>query len=193
MSDIRITLRGTSPLLCHNVALADPDNPIVRQIKALTSKRDKTEDDRRAIEKLEWYGGLYTAPEIPGPAMPTANIRRSIIKAATITKKGKAVERSLAFKQVNVPLTYDGPRDIDQLFASGKFQNRAAVAISGKKTMRVRPSFSPWVLIADAYLLDDVLDFSILAQIVERAGLAEGIGDNRTNGYGRFIGEVTKL
>jgi len=193
MADIRITLTGTSPLLCHNVALADPDNPIVKEIKTITSKRVKTEEDRRAIEKLEWYGGLYTVAGIVGPAMPTGNIRKCLIEAAKTTKRGKDVSRAIAFTALHVPLGYDGPRDIDVLFTDQSFHNRAAVKVSMARTMRVRPSFSTWQLAADGFLLDDVLDFDDLKRIIDRAGLAEGLGDNRVNGYGRFVGEVIKL
>ena len=191
--DIRITLSGTSPLLCHNVQLSDPDNAFAKEIKAITAKRQKTEDDRRAIEKLEWYGGLYTAPDIQGPAYPTGNVRRCFIKAGTITKNGTGISRALSFKALNVPLKFAGPRDIDELWASGAYANRAAVRVSSARTMRVRPQFADWSLTADAFLLSDVLDFEVLKRVIEQAGLAEGLGDNRVNGYGRFTSELVEL
>lgn len=193
MADIGIRLEGTSPLLLHNIQLSDPDHPIVKEIKALTSKRTKTEDDRRAIEKLEWYGGLYTVPGVQGIVLPTANIRRCLIGAARINKLGRQVERALGFLALDVPLVHDGPKDIDAIFADERFHNRASVRIGTSRTMRVRPQFSPWSLMANAYLLDDVLDLDDFQRIVERAGLAEGLGDNRVNGYGRFVGTVQQL
>ena len=45
--DIKLELTGTTPLLMHNISLADPDNPFVKEIQTYTSKRKKTEDDRR--------------------------------------------------------------------------------------------------------------------------------------------------
>lgn len=193
MATVRLTFTGTTPLLVHNAQLADPDNPIVREIKALTGKRTKTEDDRRAIERLEWYGGLYTAADVDGPAQPTANLRRCLIAAGTITKQGKQVERAITFTSLAVPIGYDGPRDLDTLFASQSYASRLPVRVGNARTMRVRPSFSPWSLVADAYLLEDVMDFDSLVRIVERAGLAEGLGDNRKNGYGRFTGQAIRL
>lgn len=193
MADIRIVLTGTSPMLEHNIQLSDPDHPITKEIKALTSKRNKTEDDRRAIERLEWYGGLYTAPGIQGPVMPTGNIRRCLIGAARINKLGKHVERALGFTTLYVPIQHNGPKDIDALFADERFHNRSSVRVAQSRTMRVRPQFPQWQITADAYLLDDVMDFDDLKRVVERAGLAEGLGDNRVNGYGRFVGEIVRL
>lgn len=172
----------------HNIQLADPDNSFTREIASYTSKRKKTEDDRRAIERLEWYGGLYVAAA--GPAMPTANIRKALINAAKITKQGISVQRALHFTDIDVPLVYDGPRDIDALFSDPSYHHRAAVGIGNKRTMRVRPKFPTWAVVADAEFLEDVLDFADFERVIERAGLAEGLGDGRALGFGRFDGKV---
>ena len=186
--DIRLELTGTSPMLMHNINLADPDNEFTREIKTYTDKRKKTEDDRRAIERLEWFGGLYTANgQI---VMPTGNIRKSFINAGKISKQGTQVTRSLQFTDLHVPVAYDGPEDLDLLFKDPAFSNRAAVGISGKRTMRVRPQFNTWAIVADALLLEDVMDIDDLERVARRAGLAEGLGDNRVNGYGRFTVRV---
>lgn len=190
MSNIRIEVTGTTALLCHNIALADPDNTFTREIAAITGKRKKTEDDRRAIERLEWYGGLYIQEGFPGPVLPTGNIRKCLIQAAKISKQGLMVQRALHFSELYVPITHDGPTDIDELFANKAYHNRAAVGIGGKRTMRVRPQFPRWAVVADAMLLDDVMDVDDLRRVMERAGAAEGLGDGRALGFGRFEGKV---
>lgn len=191
MANVRITIRGTTPLLCHNVQLADPDNPISKEIAKITAKRKKTEEDRTEIAKLEWYGGLYLAPGIDGPVMPTANIRKAFIEGAKITKQGRSVERALTFLQKDVPITYEGPRDIDKLFKIPTFHNRSAVRVQMARTMRTRPQFPEWVLIADAYYAENVMDLDEFRRVIDLAGMAEGLCDNRKNGYGRFTAEVT--
>lgn len=181
---IQVELIGITPLLCHNISLADPDNPIVTEISTYTGKRKKTEDDRRAIERLEWFGGLYVDDGVP--VMPTGNIRKSIIQSGKISKQGLMVSRALNFTSLNVPIAHGGPGDLEALYRDKEYSNRSAVGISGKRTMRVRPQFTKWVIIADALLLEDVMDISDLTRVAERAGAAEGLGDNRINGYGRF-------
>lgn len=186
--DIKFEITGTSPLLCHNIQLADPDNEWTKQIATYTAKRKKTEDDRRAIERLEWFGGLYV--EDGRPVMPTGNIRKCIVQAGKISKQGTQVVRALNFSDMNVPIAHDGPDNLEALFADKSFHNRAAVGISGKRTMRVRPQFARWALVATAFLLEDVMDLDDLQRVAERAGKAEGLGDNRVNGYGRFTVKV---
>lgn len=189
--NVTIRMTGTTGLLCHSGRLVDPDDPIVQEIAAINAKgKGRTQDDRHAVERLEWFGGMYTSPDHLGPVMPTANIRKCIVEAAKITKKGKAIERALAFHDLNVPIAYDGPRDLDQLFANPAHHHRTTVRIGTSRVMRVRPQFPHWAIVADAVLLEDVLDLVWLQRIVEQAGLSEGLGDNRRNGYGRFVGEV---
>lgn len=187
--DIKLEITGTSPMLMHNISLADPDNPIVREIQTYTSKRKKTEDDRRAIERLEWFGGLYLDDD-GRIVMPTGNIRKSFIQAGKISKQGTQVTRALQFTDMTVPLVYEGPDDPKELFKLPEFHDRAAVGISGKRTMRVRPKFPRWALVANAILLESVMDASDLERVAELAGKAEGLGDNRVNGFGRFVVKV---
>lgn len=186
---IQIELTGVSPLLMHNIHLADPDNEFVKQIAEITAKRKKTEDDRRAIERLEWFGGLYTQDGV-GVVMPTRSIRKCLIEAAKISKQGKQLGRAVAFTDLNVPLTYDGPDDLEKLFAADGSQNRAMVGIAQRRIVRVRPQFTTWAIVAEAHLLTEVMDADDLFRIVQLAGVTEGLGDNRVNGYGRFTGEV---
>lgn len=181
---IKLEITGKTPLLCHNIALADPDNPIVQQIKTYTAKRTKTEDDRHAVERLEWFGGLYLDNGIP--VIPTGAIRKSFVNAGKISKQGTQVTRSLNFADLHVPIAYDGPTDLEELYARPEFTSRLAVGLNGKRVMRVRPQFQPWALTVDALLLEDVMDPEDLHRIADRAGAAEGLGDNRVNGYGRF-------
>lgn len=191
---VKIELIGTSPLLMHNPRMADPDFSINREIKALTGKRKKTDDDLRQIEKLEWYGGLYTAPNGDGDEIivqPTSKIRKCIINTAKISKLGKAIERTINFTSLNVPLVFDGPSVIDELFANSAFHARLSVGVGTKRVMRMRPRFNRWSLSAQALFIEDAgLNYDELERIVELAGVVEGIGDNRVNGYGRFTGKV---
>ncbi len=182
----------------HNPQMVDPEFEINRQIKAITKKTKKTDDDHREIARLEWYGGLY-AEDFPGKdgtpqrriSQPTAKVRKCLIEAARIYRMGKQVERAIAFTSVHVPLEYDGPRVIDEVHARLEFTSRLSVGVSGKRVMRVRPQFFPWALTVDGLFIEDAgLNFDDLERITEMAGLAVGIGDNRVNGYGHFTGTV---
>jgi len=70
---IVIDVVGTSPLLMHNPRMVDPEFEINRQLKPLTKKTKKTDEDLRQIGMLEWYGGMY---DIDGVVVqPTSKLR----------------------------------------------------------------------------------------------------------------------
>jgi len=187
---ITIKLVGTSPLLMHNPIMVDPEHEIVRKIKELTGKRKKTDEDLRMIQQLEWYGGLYQEAGVV--VQPTSKPRKCIIDAGKIFKMGKMVERAISFASLYVPLQHDGPPAIDTLFADSRFHSRLSVGVGNKRVMRVRPKFFPWALEVPGLFVEDAgLNIEDLVRLVELAGVVEGMGDNRVNGYGRFVGTVS--
>lgn len=190
MARLRITLTGTTPLVLHNPRLADPEDEITQEIAGLTSKRKKTEEDRRAVGRLEWYGGLYLGDD-KTPVVPTANIRKCIIEAGKTRKLGKQIGRAVSFVEFMAPIVYDGPRDLERLYQRPEFRLRATVVNAGRgRVVRVRPKFSVWAIVTDVELLEDMLNPSELGDVVRLAGMIEGLGDNRVNGFGRFAAEV---
>lgn len=192
---IVVEMVGTSPLLMHNPRMLDPEFELTRAIKAITNKRKKTDEDLRQIEKLEWHGGLYTSNGSGPPKLvqPSSKVRKCLIETARINKQGKQVERAVSFSELFVPLQYEGPTDLDKLYEDGRFTSRLPVVIGQKRVMRVRPSFMPWGLKLPGFFVEDAgLNFDELERIVEMAGVVQGIGDNRVNGYGRFEAKVRK-
>lgn len=190
--NIQIDLIGTSPLLMHNPRMVDPEFELNRQIKAITGKRKKTDDDLKQIEMLEWYGGLYE--DNGAIVQPVAKVRKCLINTAKIMKLGKGIERTLVLDGLTVPLEYEGPNSIDEVFALPRFHSRLSVGVAGKRVMRVRPSFFPWGMsVRGVFVTDAGVNVDDLQRIVELAGTVEGIGDNRVNGYGRFTGTLRTM
>ena len=188
---IRLTLVGTTALVTHNVQLSNPDNQWAKAISAITSKRKKTEDDRLEISRLEWFGGLYVGQD-GGPVIPTKNIRKCINEAAKIRRMGRDVLRGLAAATLDVPIRYDGPRNIEQLWQRVEHRYVDMVRVTGM-VQRTRPIFPQWSLDADFELITETLEYDTLKSIVELAGTVEGLGENRVSGYGRFVAEVAQL
>lgn len=192
---IQIEAIGATPILLHNPQMCDPEFELNRQIKVFTSKRRKTDEDLKNIERLEWYGGLFlsngSSPERI-VVQPTSKLRKCLINTGKISKAGKMIERALSFAELEVPLHYEGPKEInDMYYPDSPFISRLSVVIGGKRFMRVRPKFFPWKMVATANFIEDAgLNFDEFLRIVELAGVVEGIGDNRANGYGRFAGKV---
>lgn len=189
--EFRLTLTGTSPLLMHNPRMVDPDFDLNREIKKLTSKRKKTDSDLKDIERLEWYGGLFEENGII--VQPANKVRKCLINTAKIRKLGKHIERAVVMTDRIVPLEYEGPRDIEQLFADKRFHSRLSVRVGTSRVMRVRPQFFPWAMTVHGLFIEDAgINFDDLRDLATLAGRAEGIGDNRVNGYGRFSAEMVQ-
>jgi hypothetical protein len=175
MIRFQLDLTGTSHLLCHNPRLVDPDYEITRQIKVITNKRKKTDEDLKLVERLEWFGGLYEEDGVV--VQPASKVRKSLINTAKIMKLGKGLERTLSFNDLNTPLLYDGPKDIDKLFEKKEFHSRLSVGLGGKRVMRVRPAFFPWALsLQGLFITDAGVNFEDLVRIADLAGEVEGIG-----------------
>jgi len=181
-------LVGTSPLLQHNIQLANPDNTWAKAISNITAKRKKTEEDRQAISRLEFQGSLYV--EEGKVIVPTTNIRKCFQETAKVTKQGKQIVRAVNAIQLNVPLIYDGPQDVESLVEDQTFYDTTMVGVGMKRVLRTRPIFLNWATSAEWELVTEAMDFEDFVKIVELAGTIEGLGDNRTGGYGRFTAEV---
>jgi hypothetical protein len=120
--NIQIDLIGTSPLLHHNPRMVDPEYSLNREIKALTMKKKRTDEDLKQIERLEWYGGLYEENGVI--VQPVAKVRKCLINTARILRLGKGIERTLILDGLNTQLEYEGPKSVDEVFEIQRFHSR---------------------------------------------------------------------
>jgi len=200
---VQIDLWGIKPLLMHNERLANPFDPITRDIAAITSKRTRqTEDDKRQVQRLEWEGGLYFdrgAPahgELParagvGPYIPSANLKKCLVNAGAIYRAGTSLIRALFPEDTEITLLYDGPRDIDGLWEAG-FLDARMVGVQRNKVLRTRPKFEQWALSTVFMVETTIVDIYSLTRYLETAGTTTGLGDYRPT-FGRFRGKLTPL
>ena len=185
MQKIRLEITGIRPLLMHDGSrLADPRHPLTRQMKAISSKKRKTDEDYDAMAKLEFIGGMYHDPD-EGPYIPDFNLVKCLIKAAAAVRKGKDVERAIIIDDPIMPLIYDGPRDIQGLWDDGRFVNVLPVKVGQSRVMRTRPYFRQWALTAECTLDIEMLNLDDFRAVVEMAGRTTGLCDYRPR-FGRF-------
>lgn len=187
---LTLNLTGTRPMLQHNGRLANPLDPYTQALKALTSKRKKTDEDLLAILHAEARGAVYeTTDDLLG--LPTANLWRSIYDAATAFRRGADVKRALLYEDVTEPLLVDGDAiPVDVFLKDPIHIDYRPVAINRAKTMRARPRVPLiWTSSHAFELLDDVIDARDLGPILERAGRLVGLGDYRPM-YGTYTVEV---
>lgn len=195
--DIKITLTGKTPLLQHNIRLANPIDPWARALSeaAAAYKRTKTEEDFLTVSKTEWFGGLYHNAEL-GVFVPSSWILGTGVRGGvSYGKKGMAVKQSLVLGELAYPLLHDGPADLEALWADEQYRDIRAVGVGTSKVMRTRPKFSNWAIEVPAELDTSVLDLEIFKVIMDKAGALGGIGDYRPEKggpFGRFEAEVTQ-
>lgn len=196
---VKIRIDGIQPTLMHNSQTCNPLNKYAKSIKAITSKRKKTDEDYEALAKLEWEAGLYYSPET-GPYMPSINVEGMLRDAAKKLKKGQDVKQSLRVFPLEIPLGYNGPRDLEELrkiASSGEkikgedFIDFRAVKIKQNKLMRCRPRFNKWWLEFEIIADDTVFNMDDIIQILAIAGQKIGLSDYRPR-YGTFEFKLLK-
>lgn len=185
----QLSLTGTSPLLMNSPE-ADRSGEEYRAFKSLGAKRGKTLEDEARLAELEWRLGIYFDDE-HGPYIPGKNVKELLRSAATRWKLGSEVTRSLVVPDYRVPLQYDGPRDIDGLWAGGfRYSTMVRNAGASKGSVsRCRPMFPEWSLECEIAWDSEDLDLDVIGRVVDRSQ-KYGLGDYRPE-FGSFSAAVT--
>jgi hypothetical protein len=192
LPEIKIHMQGVSPLLCHNGQTADPRNTYAKAMKAVSSKRKKTDADFDELARLEWLAGIYRSAD--DLVIPDYVIESAMIAGAKKSKRGPQAKCGLFFTE-HALLEFDGKPDainddtLAGMFESGQFTHTIGVRVGMAKVMRTRPIFRNWSCIAMAQYDPDVLNLRDIEEIAADAGKLVGIGDWRPK-HGRFFAEV---
>lgn len=189
----RLDITGTMPMLMHADTLADPLNPLTKEMKLISGKRAKTDEDHEAMAAMEFKAALYVGAsgEI---VVPSGNISKSLIEGGRVTTSGAKIERGVTLLGIESPLIYTGPRTVDALYEDKRFVDRRSVKVGQTRIMRVRPIFREWSLAAELFADPALLSEEDLGNIATNAGNLIGLGDHRkVGGYGRYSVKVVKL
>lgn len=182
------TSAGGAALLMHNERLSDPLDPFAKSVKEISGKKTKTETDHIELARREFLGGFYTNEN--GPCLPAANIIRCLQEGAQRHKKGKDVLRGIFPLLQTADLSYEGPRDPEELWKSREtFASRKGMNVMGKKVMRTRPLFTDWTCELPVEIDPVIFNFDTVTLVWADAGKYVGIGDGRPV-TGRFTGTV---
>lgn len=194
----RLTLTGISPLVLNNGQLADPTNEYTIQIAQIVSKGTRrTPEEREQEELLTWRGSLYvTDGQL---VFPVNAILRSFERGGVLAGKlGTKTVAGVIATQTEVPLDYEGPRELDKLAADSRFRFRTLVnpnpsSAKKGKVPRMRPIFPSWSLTVEVIVMSEALGWDDFCRVVRLAGQMEGIGNARKLGMGRYEVEIKKL
>ena len=191
--EVKIKAIGTKPLLLHNVDLANPFGEWYQRLRDLSGTPSKRRTDKWEDEKAycQFMGAFYDIPEVNGIAIPTENLRRSVLIAARTTREGPKVEKGLAVTEPAVRIIYDGPRTPQELWDAGpEWRLTRMIRSRSGASPTTYPIFREWAVIAPYELDPDQLNANDLRGFAERAGKIEGLGASRKQGYGRYDGLI---
>jgi len=185
MQSVKVKLTGLSPILMHSEQLSNPFDDLTKEMKKLTSKRKKTEEDLEAMAEIEWRGGLYY-DKATGPYIPAMMVKASLRDGAKLSRGGKKISRAVQILKDKLPLQYVGPRTPEKLWKKKEFIDMRSVVVQRARLMRCRPIFSNWSLEVEFIYLPDQIDKADLLSYIETAGMLIGMGDFRPDKGGDF-------
>lgn len=192
--EVTLRITGRTPLLMHNIRLANPLDPIARAMKAVNSSKKQltVEEHAEQMAALEFEGGLYWDDDL-GVYLPGYNVFKSIVEGGRMSKNGTAITQAVLDYTEKCPVLYPGKRHktIKSLWESGEYYSTVAVKVGTAKVMRTRPQFVSWETDFTAVIDTTILTKEAFVASAEMAGLYKGVGDGRTNGYGKGRFDVT--
>jgi hypothetical protein len=183
-----VSIKGVSPLLLHNGQTANPLNRYSRQLKAVSGKRSKTDEDFEEMAKIEFHAGLYLG-EKGEYILPAHNIEAVMLEGAKKNKNGRLVQGG-AFVESDPVLVFNGSdKSPEELWAGGEHALMVSVRVQRNRVMRTRPLIpSGWTAEVTVMYDPAVLEEPAIRQAFEVAGRERGLGDWRPK-FGRFTVE----
>ena len=178
-------IEGITQMVQHSGRLANPRDPIARDMKAITSKRKKTDEDLDQLADLEWMGGVYTNKNgrviVPGDVLEGA-----LFEAGKKTRRGADV-RSALWVPGAPDLIFPGrERSLEEIRSDPQHFLMSRVGVNSGTVMRARPTFPTWSLKFTVGFLRSVFNARDVHDIVETLGTLVGLSDDRKKQGGRF-------
>lgn len=183
MKTRKYTIEGVAPLLMHNSRLANPFDPIAQQLKVVSSRRNKKDEDYRKMAEMEFFGGLCL-DENGAPCITGEQVEISLKQAAAKRRMGTIAKYAI-MSNGNFPLVYKGPNKPEELWNDMRFVDQRSVVVQRARVIRTRPVFPQWKAHIEVSFDEEEINERDVDWMVETAGKKIGIGDFRPK-FGRF-------
>lgn len=191
MRTLKVTWKGTTPLIMHSCKCVNPLHPISIEMKKYTSKKKKTEDDLIKIADLEWEAGAYWDDKI-GLYIPCENIEATIKNGAKPNKKGSDIEKYCNVTELCVPLNYGASLSKEELIKDYNYRDTRPMTVMRAKILRTRPRFNNWQISFNMTYEESKIDVEVIRQAIEYAGAYVGLCDSRPK-YGKFVAVIEEI
>jgi len=189
LETIKVKLTSVCPMLMHNCQLADPTNKFTKELKKVSGKRKKTDEDHETMSEIEFMGGLYTDGK--NYLIPSDNIEGTLIESARKEKMGKIARAAIFCEEDFILSKFDGPKPSDKRFADPACIDKRMVKVQSNRILRTRPKFTNWESTGTITFDSSQIDRDDIERFIKRAGYQCGLGDYRPK-YGRFEAKIIK-
>ena len=184
MKILKFRFESVSPLLQHDDKMANPFNDYTKRMKAISSKRKKTDDDLMEMARIEWVASLYHT-ERKGYYMKAECIEAAMLAAAKDKKLGKAFQAAVSVPDDPVFHFEHESLPPEELFRMDAYRDFRTVKVQRAKILRCRPIFCDWHCDVDIWYEESRWNERELKDVVDFAGRYVGICDYRPK-FGRF-------
>ena len=186
MKNLKVTWKGTSPLIMHSCQCVNPLHPISVELKKYTSKKKKTEDDLKKISDLEWESGAYWKEGL-GLYIPAENVRATLVNGAKEIRKGTDIQKYVDILDLYIPFNYGENLTKQELIDSYEYRDTRPMTVNRAKVMRTRPRFDQWNITFKMRYDETKIDLDVIMMSLKNAGNYIGLCDSNKYGYGRFV------
>jgi hypothetical protein len=164
-------------------------NKFAKQLKAVSGKRNKTDEDFEKLARIEFNAGWYLGTK-GEYVLPAHNLEAVLLEGAKKNKNGKLVQGG-AFVVDDPELVFTGSeKSVDELWEGGEHALMVSVKVQRNRVMRTRPLIpTGWSVTMDIRYDPTIVPPESIMQALEVAGVERGIGDWRPK-YGRFVVEA---
>lgn len=186
-----VHVKGITPMIIHNGRTASPLDEYTKKMKQITSKRQKTDDDIKALLEIQWESALYFDEEI-GLHMPVENILAALLKAARKHKMGPKMSGFIFDEPIGFPIITEHHKDLKKLTESGKNKFIKAVTIQKSKTLSCRPIFTDWEIKFEFRIDEEILNIDEVKLLISTLSSRIGFGvwtpsHPKPGNHGRFL------
>lgn len=195
MKSIKVRYTGVDSLLQNNPQMSDPLNKYTKEMKQISSKRKKTDDDVMMMRKIELRAKIYHDAEL-GIYVPATWVTASIQGVSWAKAKIKKADiRAAVFaSQPKLKLTYTdmgkvkSPIDIVE---NEFFHNVMSLKQGQVRVVKATPIFNKWSFECTLDFDDTIINEAELKTLIEYGAQFGGFGDFRPT-YGRATVEYLK-
>lgn len=191
MKTLKVTWKGTAPLIMHSCQCVNPLHPIAKELKKYTSKKKKTEEDLIKIADLEWESGAYWKKGL-GLYIPAENVEATLINGAKAFRKGSDIEKYCDVSDLYIPFNYGENLTKEELIQNYEYRDTRVMTVMRAKILRTRPRFDKWNIEFHLRYDDTKIDLDTIANAMEYAGQYVGLCDSRPK-YGKFVAMIEEL